>query len=123
MNCNNPVLSAHAIKTRINSFQETGSPMKKMPQGKQRCVSKPQNIINVRATTEQSPQLSAHPHTVPLTISDRSLRQILHEDYNSTNTKSRQCKKMITITSTTKILVVNLWLFWMRMRTSVTICL
>jgi transposase len=82
INCNNPVPSAHAIKTWIKNFEETGSALKRKPPGKERSIRTPENIEIVRAALEQSPQLSMRRHAASLNISDRSLRRILHKDLN-----------------------------------------
>jgi transposase len=82
INPNNPVPSAHAIKTWIKNFEETGSALKRKPPGKERSIRTPENIETVRAALEQSPQRSMRRHAASLNISDRSLRRILHKDLN-----------------------------------------
>jgi hypothetical protein len=52
------VPSAHAIKTWVNNFGETGSTVKKKG-GSVKTVHTPQNIDAVRASFEQSPHWSA----------------------------------------------------------------
>jgi transposase len=44
INHNNPVPSAHAIKTWVKSFEETGSTLKGKPPGKERNIRTPENI-------------------------------------------------------------------------------
>jgi transposase len=55
---NSKVLSAHAIKTWVNNFKETGSTVKKKG-GCVKTVRTPQNIDAVRASFERSPRWSA----------------------------------------------------------------
>jgi transposase len=55
---NSKVLSAHAIKTWVHNFEETGSAVK-MKGGSAKTVRTPQNIDTVRASFEQSPRRSA----------------------------------------------------------------
>ena len=51
---NSNVPSAHAIKTWVNNFEETGSTVKKKS-GSVKTVRTPQNIDTVRASFERSP--------------------------------------------------------------------
>jgi len=51
---NSKVLSAHAIKTWVNNFEETSSTVKKKG-GSVKTVRTPQNIDAVRASFEQIP--------------------------------------------------------------------
>src|SRR5215469_4723796 len=76
---NSKVPSAHAIKTWINNFEETGSTVKKKG-GSVRTVRTPQNIDAVRASLEQSPRRSAVPHSKKLGLSEGSVRRNLHLD-------------------------------------------
>jgi hypothetical protein len=77
---NNVVPSAHAIKTWVHNFQETGSALKRKPPGSQRTVRTEANIAAVRVSVERSPRRSAHHHASTLRLSDRSVRRILHLD-------------------------------------------
>jgi hypothetical protein len=86
-NHNNPVPSAHAIKTRIKNFEETGSALKRKPPRKERSKPTPENMETVRLALEQSPQRSVLRHEASLNISDRSLRRILHKDDLNFNSK------------------------------------
>jgi transposase len=81
INRNNPVPSAHAIKTWITNFEETGSALKRKPPGKERSIGTPENIETVSTALEQSPQRSVRRHAASLNISDRSLR-LLHKHLN-----------------------------------------
>ena len=76
---NSKVPSAHAIKTWVNNFEETGSTVKKKG-GCVKTVRNPQNIDTVRAPFEQSPRRSAVRHSKKLGLSESSVRRILHLD-------------------------------------------
>ena len=71
--------SAHAIKTWVNSFEETGSTIKKKG-GSVKTIRTPPNIDAVRASFEQSPRWSAVRHSKKLGLSESSVRRILHLD-------------------------------------------
>jgi hypothetical protein len=73
------VPSAHAIKTRVNSFEETSSTVKKKG-GSVKTVRTPQNIEAVRASFEQIPRRPAVLHSKKLGLSESSVRRILHLD-------------------------------------------
>jgi len=76
---NSKVPSAHAIKTWVNNFEETGSNVKKKG-GSVKTVRTPQNIDAVRASFEQIPRRSAVRHSKKLELSESSVRRILHLD-------------------------------------------
>ena len=76
---NGRVPSAHAIKTWVNNFEETGSTVKGKG-GSVKTVRTPQNIDAVRASFEQSPRRSAVRHSKKLGLSGSSSRRILHLD-------------------------------------------
>ena len=76
---NSEVPSAHAIKTWVNKFEETGSTVKKKG-GSVKTVRTPQNIDVVRASFEQSPCWSVVRHSKKLGLSESSVRCILHLD-------------------------------------------
>jgi len=76
---NSKVPSAHAIKTWVNNFEETGSTVKKKG-GSVKTVRTPQNIDAVRASFEQNPRRSAVRHSKKLGLSESSVRRILHLD-------------------------------------------
>ena len=63
---NSKVPSAHAIKTWVNNFEETGSTVKKKGVSVKRVLHTPQNIDAVRASFEQSPRRSAVRHSKKL---------------------------------------------------------
>jgi hypothetical protein len=77
--CNDLVPSAHAIKTWIKNFKETGSTLKKKS-GSVKSVHMPENVARVEGALQSSPTRSAHRHTVLLGISNRSIRRILRKD-------------------------------------------
>jgi len=62
---NSKVPSAHAIKTWVNSFEETGSTVMRKS-GSVKTVRTPQNIAAERASFEQSPRRSAVHHSKKL---------------------------------------------------------
>jgi len=76
---NSKVPSAHAIKTWVNNFEETGSTVTKKGSSV-KTVRTPQNIDSVRASFEQSPRRSAVRHSKKLRLSESSVRRILHLD-------------------------------------------
>lgn len=78
---NHSVPSAHAIKTWIANFEETGSTMKKRT-GSVKSVRTPENIDRVRTAVLRSPTRSARRQAISLGISNRSVRRILHNDLN-----------------------------------------
>jgi len=69
---NSKVPSAHAIKTWVNNFEETGSSLKKKG-GSIKTVVTPQNIDAVRASFEQSPRRSVVRHSKKLCYVSRPL--------------------------------------------------
>jgi len=73
------VPSAHAIKTWVNNFEETGSTVKKKG-GSVKTVRAPQNIDAVRVSLKQSPCHSAVHHSKKMGLSESSVRRILHMD-------------------------------------------
>jgi len=66
---NSKVPAAHAIKTWVNNFEETGSTVKKKG-GSVTTVRTPQNIDAVRASFEQRPLRSAVRHSKKLGLSE-----------------------------------------------------
>lgn len=73
------VPSAHAIKTWVVNFEETGSTLKKRT-GRVKNIRTPENVDRVRTAMLRSPTRSARRHAISLDISDRSVRRILHND-------------------------------------------
>jgi len=76
---NSEVPSAHAVKTWVNNFEETGSNVKKNG-GNVKTVRTSQNIDAVRASFEQSPRRSAMRHSKKLGLSENSVGRNLHLD-------------------------------------------
>jgi len=76
---NSKVPSAHAIKTWVNNFEETGSTVNEKG-GSVKTVRTPQNIDAVRESFEQSPRHSAVRYSKKLGMSESSVRRILHLD-------------------------------------------
>lgn len=74
------VPSAHAIKTWIRNFEETGSAMKKKPRGRVRTVRTPDNIQAVREAVIRSPHRSIRRHSASLQVHSSSVRRILVQD-------------------------------------------
>ena len=72
---NSKVPSAHAIKTWINNFEETGSTVKKKG-GSVKTVRTAQNIDDVRASFEQIPRRLAVRLSKKLGLSESSVRHI-----------------------------------------------
>jgi hypothetical protein len=70
--------SAHAIKTWIKNFEETGSTLKTKT-GSVKSVCTPENVARVKGA-QRSPTRSARRHAVSLGTSDRRVRRILHKD-------------------------------------------
>ena len=64
----------------ISNLWATGSTLKRKSPGRPRTVRTPENVEAVRASNQQSPKRSARKHAMPLGISGRSLRRILHAD-------------------------------------------
>jgi len=69
---NSKVPSAHAIKTSVSNFEETGSTLKKKGSSV-KTVRTPQNTDPVRASFEQSPRRSAVLHSKKLCYVSRPL--------------------------------------------------
>ena len=72
---NSKVPSAHAIKTWVNCFEETGSTVKKKF-GSVKTVRTPQNVDAVRASFEQIPRRSAVRDSKKLGLSESSVGRI-----------------------------------------------
>ena len=77
--CNCTVPSAHAIQTWVQNFKGTGSTLKKKG-GSVKTVRTPENIAVVKVVIERSPHRPARRHSVPLGLSEASVRRILHKD-------------------------------------------
>jgi hypothetical protein len=72
------VPSAHAIKTWFRNFEATGSILQKKG-GSVKTVRTPENIAVVREAIERNPHRSARRHSVPVGVSEASVRRILHK--------------------------------------------
>jgi len=87
---NSKVSSAHAIKTWLNNFEETGSTVKKKG-GSVKTVRTPQNTDAVRASFEQSPRRSAVRHSKKLGLSGVFYTWICTADTGRDFKKSGRC--------------------------------
>lgn len=76
------VPSAHAIKSWIHKFEETGIPNKTKHRGPNKTVRTPENIARVRASIERSPKRSVRKRAQALRLCKTSLLRILHKDLN-----------------------------------------
>lgn len=76
------VPSAHAIKSWIRKFEETGTANKSKLKGPNRSVRTPENIERVRASVEHSPKRSVRKRAQALRLGKSSLLRILHKDLN-----------------------------------------
>ena len=88
--------SAHAIKTWVNDFEDTGSAVKKKG-GSVKTVPTPQYIDAVRVLLEQSPRRSAVHHSKKLGLSESSVRRILHLDlhfYSLISANAKVCTSL-----------------------------
>jgi hypothetical protein len=76
---NRTVPSVHAIKTWVRNFEATGPTLNKKA-GSVKTVRTPKNIAVVKVAIERSPHRPARRHSVPLGLSEASVRQVLHKD-------------------------------------------
>jgi transposase len=72
--------SRNTIQRWVRNFKETGSAKKQPPTGRPRTIRSIENVEAVRESVLQSPSRSARKHAIALSISDRSVRRILHAD-------------------------------------------
>ena len=77
---NDPVPSAHAIKTWLRKFETAGYFLNEKSPGPRRTVRTPETIQAVNAAMQQSPQRSARRHALSLGLSQRTLGRILFSD-------------------------------------------
>ena len=75
-----PVPHRNVIAGWIRALEETGSTTRSRGMGRPKSVKTPENMGAVRAAFEQSPRHSARKHVTALSMSNRFLRRILHED-------------------------------------------
>ena len=61
------------IRLWVSNFRATSSALKRLS---------PDSVEHVRASIQHSPRRSARKHTAALSMSDRSVRRILHDDLN-----------------------------------------
>lgn len=121
---NQPVPSAHAIKTWVQNFEETSSTTKKKP-GRPKSVRTPENIERVRVAIGRSPRRSARRHSTTLQISTRTVRRILHNDLHhhpykiqivqalneaDYATRRRFCEEFLNLVDQDEDIVHNLWM-------------
>ena len=64
----------------IPNLRATGSTQKKKSPGRPRTVRTPENVEAVRASIPKSPKRSTRKHATAMSISNRSLRRILHAE-------------------------------------------
>ena len=76
---NRPVQSNHAIHTRVDNCEVSGSTSNKRG-GTRKTVQTPDNIERVREAFERNPRRSTVQHATTLRITPRSVRRILHDD-------------------------------------------
>ena len=72
----------NAIKEWIQNFRENVSALKRKPRGRIPTVRTPENVDKVRMATMKSSRLSVRRHSAAISLSNRSLRRILHKDLN-----------------------------------------
>lgn len=65
----------------VDTFIDTGSVQKSKP-GPSRTTRTPENVERIRLAVLKSPRRSARKHATALSISDCTVRRILHEDLN-----------------------------------------
>jgi len=121
---NRPVPSNHAMNTRVDNCEVSGSTSNKRG-GSQKTVRTPENIERVREAFERSLRQSAVRHATTLGITPRSMRRILHDDlhyhpYKIQNVQAlnthdygarvRFCQKMLDLIGEDKDLVNNIWM-------------
>jgi hypothetical protein len=91
---NRAVPSAHAIKTWVRNFEDTGSIPKKKG-GSVKRVRTPKNIAVVREAIEWSPHHSERRHSVSLGLSEASVQRILNKDQRECRTSSLEVSNSV----------------------------
>jgi hypothetical protein len=76
---NRAVPSARVIKSWFRNLETAGSTLNKKG-GSVKTVRTPNNIAVVTEAIERSPRRSARRHSVPLGLSEASVRRVLHKD-------------------------------------------
>ena len=74
-----PVPHRNVIAGWVRALEETGS-TQGLGVWEDQSVRTPENVGAVRAAFEQSPKRSARKHGIALSMSNRSLRRIMHKD-------------------------------------------
>lgn len=72
----------NTIPSWVRQLEETGSTLREDSHGRGKCIRTPENVQQVRAAVQQLPRRSDRRHAVFRGIWDRSLRWILHYDFN-----------------------------------------
>ena len=72
----------NTIKEWVQNFQENASALKRKPRGRIPTVQTPENVDKVRMVIVKSPRCSVRRHSAAIGLSDRSMRRILHKDFN-----------------------------------------
>lgn len=75
-----PVPHHNVIAGWVRALEEIGFTTRPRGIGRPKLVRTPENVGAVRAAFEQSPRHSARKHATALSMSNCSLRRILHED-------------------------------------------
>lgn len=75
-----PVPHRNVIANWVRTFEETGSTLRLRGSGRPKTARTPENLIRVSEAIVQSPTRSARKHSIALSISNRSVRRILHQD-------------------------------------------
>jgi transcriptional regulator GlxA family with amidase domain len=66
----------------VRNFRETASAAKRKPPGREPSLRTPENIERVRQAFARNPRRSASRNAIALRMSDRTVRQIFHENLN-----------------------------------------
>lgn len=80
LNVNVALPSRNSILRWTENFRATGSALKRKQTGRPVTARTPENVAAVRASVLQSPRRSTIKRAQALTMSERSLRRILHKD-------------------------------------------
>ena len=70
------------IRLWVSNFRATSSALKRLSPGRPRTATDADSVELVRASIQHSPRRSARKHAAALSMSDRSVRRILHDDLN-----------------------------------------
>jgi len=72
----------NTIKEWVQNFRENALTLKMKPRGRIPTVRTPESVDKVRMAIVKSPRRSVRRHSAPIGLSDRSVRRILHKDFN-----------------------------------------